>query len=552
MNRQNTQFDVKRARSEGRDVQRLPHAQAFNGIHSVQLVPMSLMVLFLAVVSVTLFGAERPNVVLIYGDDVGYGDVGVYGSKMIPTPNIDRLAAEGLVFTDGHCQASTCSPSRFSLLTGIHAFRHRVGILSPGAPLRVPTDVLTLPKMFKKAGYTTAIIGKWHLGLGTEEAPADWNADVKPGPLEVGFDKCFLLPSTNDRVPCVYLDNHRVVNLDPTDPLFLGQPPKGFSGTVYPDGKMNRSAMTYYQSSKGHDNSVINGLGRIGYMHGGKSALWDDEGMSDVFVNEMREYVASKKDEPFFLYFSSQDIHVPRTPHPRFRGTTELGYRGDAMVQFDWSTGEIMKTLEEHGLTDNTIVIFSSDNGPAYDNGYLDGSESKKAGLPGDADDRGHFGAGPYRGGKSSIYEGGTRVPFIVRWPARIKPGTSSALVSQIDLLASFAALYNLELADNDAPDSRNVLGALLGEDEHGLPFMVEEAGSKVALREGPWKYVHYESARPKTGKKSRKATKALKGELYHLGMDLGETTNVLDDNTEVAKRMEKRLRALIKDGRTR
>ncbi|MEM7143622.1 MAG: arylsulfatase [Verrucomicrobiota bacterium] len=494
--------------------------------------------------------AERPNVVLIYGDDVGFGDVGAYGSKMIPTPNIDQLAADGLLFTDGHCQASTCTPSRFSLLTGIYAFRHGIGILPPGAPLKVPTDVLTLPKVFKKAGYTTAIIGKWHLGLGTEDSPADWNAEVKPGPLEVGFDECFLLPSTNDRVPCVYLDNHTVVNLDPTDPLYIGNPPENFNGSTYPDGKKNREAMTYYESSNGHDNSIINGIGRIGYMFGGKTALWDDEQMADEFVVRMREYVAEKKDEPFFLFFSSQDIHVPRTPHPRFQGTTDLGYRGDAMVQFDWSTGEIMKTLEEHGLTENTIVIFSSDNGPTYDNGYLDGSEPKKAGLPGDADDRGHFGAGPYRGGKSSIYEGGTRVPFIVRWPARIKPGTTKALVSQTDLLASFAALLNVELAEDEAPDSRNILPALLGDDKKGLPFMIEESRGKIALREGPWKYIHDES--PRLAKSGRKKKNADPAELYNLDDDVAETTNLLEENPEVSSKMKDRIQTLIETGRTR
>ncbi|MEM9478752.1 MAG: arylsulfatase [Verrucomicrobiota bacterium] len=514
-----------------------------------------ILAVLLAGVGVAM-GADQPNVVLIYGDDIGYGDVGAYGSEMIPTPNIDRLAKEGLIFTDGHCQASTCTPSRFSLMTGIYAFRHGIGILPPGAPLTVPTDVLTLPKVFKKAGYRTSIIGKWHLGLGAENSPADWNGEVKPGPLEVGFDECFLLPSTNDRVPCVYLRDHRVVKLDPQDPLYISRtatPPEGFRGTIYPDGKTNREAMTYYESSKGHDNSIINGIGRIGYQFGGKAALWDDEGMADEFIVETREFIAAHKDEPFFLFFSSQDIHVPRTPHPRFQGKTELGYRGDAMVQLDWSTGEIMKALEENGLTENTVVIFSSDNGPAYDNGYLDGSEPKKAGLPGDADDRGHFGAGPFRGGKSSIYEGGTRVPFIVRWPARVKPGKSPALVSQTDLLASFAALLEVELAEDEAPDSRNILAALLGEDKVGLPFMVEEARSQIALREGSWKYIHGESLKKMvTGAKRKGEGKSAAGELYNLDEDIAETTNVLTKFPEVAERMGTRVWALINDGRTR
>lgn len=258
---------------------------------------------------------------------MGLGDVEVYGSKMILTPNIDRLANEGMRFTDGHCSAATCSPSRFSMLSGIHGFRAGISILPPNAPLCIPTDILTLPKLFQQAGYTTGVVGKWHLGIGPKGIPVDWNGDVKPGPLEIGFDRSFLLPSTNDRVPCVYLDGHRVVNLDPNDPLFVGKS-KGEvdrpGSTAYPNARYNKKAMTYYQSTHGHNNSVINGIGRIGYMAGGKSALWDDETMADEFVKQAKKFITENKDKPFFLYFASQDIHVPRAPHPRFQGTTEL------------------------------------------------------------------------------------------------------------------------------------------------------------------------------------------------------------------------------------
>jgi arylsulfatase A len=491
----------------------------------------------------TVWGTpENPNVVIIYGDDVGYGDVGVYGAKMIPTPNIDQLAAEGLRFTDGHCSAATCSPSRFSMLTGLHGFRNGVSILPPNAPLCIPTDILTLPKLFQQAGYHTGVIGKWHLGIGKKGVATDWNGDVKPGPLEIGFNDSFLLPSTNDRVPSVYLKGHRVVNLDPADPLYVGKKPDvaGKGNTQYPDGKTNREAMTYYPSSHGHNNSIINGIGRIGYMSGGKSALWDDETMADEFVKQAKMYIAENKDQPFFLYFASQDIHVPRAPHPRFKGTTELGYRGDAMVQFDWSTGEIMKTLEEHGLTENTIVIFSSDNGPVYDDGYDDGTDGKSAPV-----DRGHDGSGVYRGGKYQIYEGGTRVPFIVRWPAKIKPGVSEALVNQLDFIASFAELLDIELPKDEARDSRNSLAALLGEDPDGLPFMIEEAGrTKKALRQREWKYIT--SISKKNNKKGGKA------ELYNLDADPGEEDNVIADYPEKAESMDRQLRKLIDDGRVR
>ncbi|MDF7800165.1 arylsulfatase [Pontiellaceae bacterium B1224] len=499
----------------------------------------SLAIFLLMSVGAIAASLDKPNVVIIYGDDVGLGDVGVYGSKLIPTPNIDQLAAEGLVFTDGHCSAATCTPSRFSMLTGILGFRYNARILGPNAPLIVPTDKLTLPKLFKKAGYHTAVIGKWHLGIGDGKTPVDWNGDVKPGPLEVGFDYSYLLPSTNDRVPCVFVENHRVVNLDPNDPLYVGNKYAEVNkpgSTQYPDGRKDRAAMTYYESTHGHNNSVINGIGRIGYMSGGKSALWNEETITDEFVTKAKAYIAENKDRPFFLYFSSQCIHVPRAPNKRFQGKTELGYRGDSMVEFDWAAGEIIQTLEDLGLAENTIVIFSSDNGPTYDDGYDDGTTVKTS--TGESD-RGHDASGIWRGGKYQIYEGGTRVPFIVCWPARIKPGTSDALVSQIDLLASFAELLNLDLADGEAVDSRSSLAAFLGTDSQGQTFIIEESFGQ-ALRQGDWKYI----APAKPGWPPRR--KPIPKTLYNLKDDPGETKNIIAEYPEKAASMEQLLQELI------
>lgn len=474
--------------------------------------------------------AEKPNVVIIYGDDVGYGDVGAYGAKMIPTPNIDKLANEGLVFTDGHSSAATCTPSRFSMLTGVHGFRHGIQVLPPDAPLTISTAAMTLPKLFKKAGYRTAVIGKWHLGLGEKGMAVDWNAEVKPGPMEVGFDYSFILPSTNDRVPCVYLEQSRVVGLEPADPLFVGEKP-AVKCTEYPDGIKNRGAMTYYQSTHGHNHSVINGIGRIGYQWGGKSALWDDECMADEFVAKTKSFIEKQKgaSEPFFLYFSSQDIHVPRAPHPRFRGKTKLGHRGDAMVAFDWATGEVLKSLVENGLSENTLVIFSSDNGPVYDDGYQDGTTVPTSTKEIDG---GHDGSGVYRGGKYQIYEGGTRVPFIVKWPGKVKPGKSMALVNQIDLVASFAHFLDVKLSAEEAWDSRNNMSAMLGEDAVGLPFMLEEAHG-LALREGNWKFI---PAMPRKGAGCQ---------LYDLSDDPGESKNIAGLHPDRVKAMQQKLNKL-------
>lgn len=482
---------------------------------------------------------EKPNVVIIYGDDVGFGDVGVNGAEKIPTPNIDRLAHEGLNFTDGHCSAATCTPSRFSLLTGIHAFRHNARILPPNAPLIIPADKLTLPQLFKRAGYNTAVIGKWHLGLGEEGVPVDWNGEVKPGPLEIGFDYSYLLPNTNDRVPCVYLAGHRVENLDPNDPIYVSpkslEAVSGKGNTQYPDGQTNREAMTVYQSSHGHAHSIINGIGRIGYMSGGKSALWKEEELTDVFTAKAKAYIREHKEEPFFLYFASQDIHVPRYPHPRFRGKSELGHRGDSMVAFDWAVGEILDTLEACGLTDNTIIIFSSDNGPVYNDGYEDGTVVN---CSEEEVDQGHDGSGIWRGGKYQIYEGGTRVPFLVRWPKHIKPGVSDALVSQIDLFASFAALLNIPLAPEDAVDSRNTLDTFFGRESSGVRYLVEESFG-LALRDGDWKYV--EPARPGWPR----GRDPIPEGLYNLADDPGEQKNRIEDYPEHAAQMRELLKQL-------
>lgn len=479
---------------------------------------------------------RQPNVVIIYGDDVGYADVGVYGSKLIPTPNIDKLAKAGIQFTDGHCSAATCTPSRYSLLTGIHGFRDNINILPPNAPLTISTEAYTLPKLFKKAGYTTGVIGKWHLGIGEEGVETNWNGKVSPGPLEIGFDYSFLLPSTNDRVPCVYLDGHKVLNYDANDPIYVSKNLKDVQiegSTQYPDGKTNREAMTYYQSTKGHDNSIISGIGRIGYMSGGKSALWNDETMTDTFVERTKTYIKNHKDEPFMLFYAAQDIHVPRAPHQRFQGKTTLGYRGDAMVQFDWAVGEILKSLEENGLSENTIVIFSSDNGPVYDDGYDDGTTIIKS--QGE-NDRGHDASGIYTGGKYQIYEGGTRVPFIIKWPAKIQSGKSDALVSQIDFIGSFSKLLNQDIPDGEARDSRNTMDAYLGKDEKGLPFMLEETRFNRAIRVGDWKYI-------KGYKKRKKITPP---ELYNLKEDPSEQRNIIKEQPEKAKELKLKMEILI------
>ena len=472
----------------------------------------------------------KPNVVIIYGDDVGYGDLGVYGATKIPTVHLDQLAKNGLVFTDAHSAASTCTPSRYSLLTGRCAFRRDgTDILAGDGSLCIDPSVLTLPKLFQQAGYKTAAIGKWHLGLG--DGSIDWNTHVKPGPAEVGFDYSFLLPATGDRVPCVFMENQRVVNLDPNDPITVSYkaPLAG-----YPNGH-EHPELLIYPADPQHSDTIVNGVSRIGYMSGGKAALWNDEGIADELLARAKAFIETNKAQPFFVYFASHDIHVPRLPHPRFRGKSQAGLRGDAMVQLDWCVGEIIKTLADAGLAENTIVVFSSDNGPVYDDGYADGSTVQKSEA---SNDNGHFAAGPYRGGKYQIYEGGTRVPMMVSWPGHIKPGTSKALVSQLDFIHSFASLLGIDVPLDEAIDSQNVLPALLGESEHGNEYVVEQA-AEIALRHNDWKYIA-----PRIKKDWRPVVKPA---LFNLDADIGEIHDLQDQQPERVEAMSAKIDQFIK-----
>ncbi|HSH10113.1 MAG TPA: sulfatase-like hydrolase/transferase, partial [Oceanipulchritudo sp.] len=264
----------------------------------------------------------------------------------------------------------------------------------------------------------------------------------------------------------------------------------------------------------------------------------------DEFIVQARKFIAANRDRPFFLYFSSQDIHVPRTPHPRFKGASELGYRGDAMVQLDWSTGEILKVLDELGLADDTIVIFSSDNGPTYDDGYVDGTTVFGSS---EESDRGHDGSGIYRGGKYKVFEGGTRVPLMIRWPGHITPGTSAALVNQIDFLASFASLLGIGLDASEARDSRDTLQAFLGTEPNGLDFMLEESDRRIAIRKGNWKYIQPASHKLPLGQ-----VPGPEAALYDLTADPGESVNVIADHPELARELADRLAAVIAAGRIR
>lgn len=486
----------------------------------------------------TTKAAARPNILFIYVDDLGYGDLSCYGATRIQTPHIDQLASEGRRFTDAHCAAATCSPSRYALLTGNYAFRRKAGILPGDAPLMIRPGTPTLPAMLQEEGYRTSVIGKWHLGLGNGDL--DWNQQIKPGPLEVGFDYCFLLPSTGDRVPSVYVENHRVVNLDPADPLRVSftDDPSGGSPYDTPTG-LSHPELLRMPADTQHSGTIINGVSRIGFMAGGTTAWFQDEDFPYSFTEKAVDFMAQRKEQPFFLYYAFHDIHVPRIVHPRFKGKSAMGPRGDAILQMDWVTGQLMKALDSLGIADNTLVFFSSDNGPVLDDGYSDQAVE----LLGS-----HQPAGPFRGGKYSIYEGGNRVPTILRWPGHIQPGRSDALWNQVDLYATLAQLLGHKLTKEEALDSQPLWPALSGKSTDGRSVMLEEAFT-LGLRQGDWKYI------APTDKEFRwiKGIKDIEGgisanpQLYNLAKDPGEQNNLAEAYPDKAEKMAQELERIQK-----
>jgi arylsulfatase A-like enzyme len=487
--------------------------------------------------------AAKPNIIVIMADDLGYGDVSCYGATAVKTPAIDQLAREGVRFTSGYCSASTCTPTRFSFLTGTYAFRQKgTGIAPPNGPAIIKPGTETLPAMLKRAGYATAVIGKWHLGLG-DPAP-DWNGELKPGPLEIGFDYCFLLPTTNDRVPQTYVENHRVKNLDPADPLWVGDKKPSED---HPTGITHRDTLKM-DWSHGHNQTIHNGISRIGFYTGGHQARFRDEDLADEWVKQSNRWIEENKDRPFFLFFASQDIHVPRIPHERFQGKTSLGYRGDTIVQLDWCVEELLKTLDRLSLAENTLVIFCSDNGPVLDDGYKDGAVEKL----GD-----HKPGGPYSGGKYSVLEGGTRTPFITRWKGRIQPRVSDEIVCTIDLAASLVSLTGQKPGDDAFLDSFNIMGALLGETgAKGRDHLLQQSndGVNLGLRAGDWKLVRLIN-RGKGQAVVTVTTPVLpegRYGLYYLPDDPGEKNDLASKRPEDLKRMQDLMEKLTTSGRTR
>ena len=478
--------------------------------------------------------ADRPNILIIYADDVGVGDVAAYGETTTQTPRLDALAESGVRFTRGYATDATFTPSRYSLLTGAYPFRNRKAqILNSDSALLIEPGTPTLASILGEAGYHTAMIGKWHLGLG--DGQVDWNTDISPGPLDIGFKESFILPSTNDRVPTVLIEGRRVIDLDLSDPLKVS-----FSRKVgnEPTGVSHPHLLTYGADGY-HSGTIVNGISRIGWQSGGKAAWWDDELLTSRFVDRFR-HVADRRTEagapPFFAFVSLHQVHTPRIPAPPFVGNSQTGLRGDAMLELDWAVGEMVDLLEERGLLDNTLIVFSSDNGAIFWDAYDDGAVENA---------NGHSASGEARGGKYQPFEGGCRVPFIVHFPGRAKPGVSEAMVSQVDLFRSIAKLVGVALHEGAAPDSQDHLATFLGASEVGRDYIVQSAPGVIAIREGPWKLVpagprpewtiHKHNSHPNPLTSPAASTQTL---LYNLDADPGETTNLAPSHPKIVARL--------------
>lgn len=481
---------------------------------------------------VTLFAQQikKPNVIVIMADDIGYGDLSCYGEKAIHTPNVEKLANQGVRFIDAHSVAATSTPSRYSFLTGHYAWRRTDTGVAPGdAGMIIRPEQYTVADLFKGAGYVTGAVGKWHLGMGDKTGEQDWNELITPGLKDIGFDYSYIMAATGDRVPCVWVENGSVVDLDSEDPIYVSYKTP-FHGE--PLGKTHPELLILMKPSPdhGHDQAIVNGISRIGYMKGGKKALWKDENINDSIVAHGLAFIERNKEHPFFLYFATNDVHVPRVPHPRFAGKSGMGARGDALIEFDWTVGQVMETLERLGLRENTLIVLTSDNGPVVDDGYQDQAVE----LLGE-----HRPWGAYRGGKYSSFEAGTRIPFIVSYPGKVKEGVSKALVSQVDFLASMSELLGVSLTCDQKKDSREQLSTWYGKDKKGRDYVVEQAGS-LAVSDGEWKYISPSDKKAYEKLTNTELGNAPQDQLYFLKKDIGEKNNLAGRYPEKIKAFQR------------
>ena len=474
---------------------------------------------------------NKPNIIFLMADDMGYGDLGCYGATQIPTPNIDRLATQGIRFTDAHAPSALCTPTRYGVLTGRYCWRTRLkkGVIYGHSKPLIKPDRLTVPSLLKQHGYKTACIGKWHLGFEwalkdkrkehkEDGTNTDYTKPVKNGPLSYGFDYFFGIAASLDMPPYCFIENDRTVGIP---------------------------------SMEKHP---YNTLQKKGFMPPG----WKDENVGPTFirkaVNFIEKNVKTRPNKPFFLYLPISAPHTPCTPPDFIKGRSSAGVRGDMVTEVDWTAGQILDTLDRLNISENTLIIVTSDNG-ALTVGLPDWANEPPAKY--DIEHFGHTPNGTLRGQKADIYDGGHREPFIARWPGKIKPGsTSDELICLIDLMATCAAIVGAKLPDNAAEDSYNILPVLLDKKNH-FPIreaLVNHSGEGMfSIRQGRWKLIlgrgsggfsiptHIE---PKPHQPQ--------GQLYDLQADPAETNNLWAQNPQVVLRLKNLLDKYKQQGYSR
>ncbi|TAN36775.1 MAG: twin-arginine translocation signal domain-containing protein [Verrucomicrobia bacterium] len=463
---------------------------------------------------------KKPNVVLILADDLGYGDVGCYGATKIKTPNMDRLAREGRRFTNAYTPGSVCSPTRYGLLSGRYFWRNprhpATGVLAPSGPLLFEEDRLTLPKLFKQAGYTTGAVGKWHLGFGEWQGRIadryDWSQEeIKPGPCEAGFDYFYGLAANAGNQPRIYIENHRFMGRKPGDKVEM--------------------------------------VGRSDIKPWSPDAEYKLDHVAGDIAHKAVEFIESSKDKPFFLYFATNIPHNDITPSAPFLGTSACGPYGDFIQELDTHIGQIRAALEKAGLLDNTLILFTSDNGGVV-------AENERLAAQWQAKQAGHAICGALRGRKHSIYEGGFRVPYIVRWAGHVPAGTESdTLLCHTDVLATCAAVLGQKLPAGAGEDSCNALAAWQGDAKTMVRdcVVLDSAHGIFAIRQGDWKLIERNPALEEETHKKGKQAKKIKADpenqnqLFNLAADPAETKNLWEQHPDVVQR----LTTLLKQART-
>jgi arylsulfatase A-like enzyme len=498
--------------------------------------------MFCLVLSAAAGAAERPNILLILADDLGYGDVGCFNPESnIATPNLDRLATQGMRFTDAHSPCTVCTPTRYALLTGQMAFRvPRGGTVFTGAggPSLIEAGRLTLPEMLRGEGYSTACFGKWHVGMtffdqqgkpihqgGLEAVKRiDYSRAIKGGPLDAGFDHFFgtaCCPTTDWLYAFIHGDR---IPVPPTQQLDRRPLPK------HPYSTDNRPGMV--------------------------AADFDVQEVDMTFLKKsqlfLEHHAKVSPDRPFFLYHSTQAVHLPSFPGQAFKGKTQSGPHGDFIFELDYVVGELMGTLERLGMAKNTVVIFTSDNGPEVASVYYM------------RQDHHHDGARPWRGIKRDNWEGGHRVPFIVRWPGKVPAGTTSNQITSLtDVMATVAAIVDAKLPNDAAEDSFNMLPAMLGEDSGPIRNYILQQGfgglRYLAIRRGNWKYLahkgsggnRYESHRLMKKYYMPDTAPNAPGQLYNLETDPGETKNLYFENPKMVEQLKSLLKESLESGRS-